>query len=148
MAHDDVELVAVHDQEAPAVGGLVHAVAHDLDAAEGQADELARELVVIARHEHHPRAAPHLAQQLLDHVVVRLRPVELRAHAPAVDDVADQEIGVGVIVLEEIEHQRGLAAARAQMHVGEEDRAVAGDGFHGYFPSAAASHGPGFRALV
>ena len=75
MAHDDVELVAVHDEIALAVGRDVHRVAHDLDAAEAQADELARELVVVARHEDHARAVAHLAQQLLDDVVVRLRPI-------------------------------------------------------------------------
>ena len=34
MAHDDVELVAVHDEIALAVGGDVDRVADDLDAAE------------------------------------------------------------------------------------------------------------------
>ena len=130
MTHDHVEFVAVHDEKAPAVGSLVLGVAHDLDAAEREADELARELVVIAGDEHHARAAPHFAQQFLDHVVMRLRPVEARPHAPAVDDVADQKIGVGFVVPEEIEHQLGLAAARAEMHVGEEDGAVSGDTVH------------------
>ena len=105
MAHHDVEFVAVHDEIALAVGRDVHRVAHDLDAAERQPDELARELVVIARHEDHARAVPDLAQQLLDDVVVLLRPVPARAQAPAVDDVADEKDRVGVVVTQEVEDQ-------------------------------------------
>ena len=99
-------------------------VADDLDAAERQADELAGELVMVARHEDHPRAAAHLAQQFLDDVVVRLRPVPAAAHPPAVEDVADQEVGVGLVVAQEIERQLGLTAARAEMKVGEKNRPV------------------------
>ena len=98
VPHDDVEFVAVHDEKPLAVRRRVFGVADDLDAAERQADELPREFVVIARHEHHARAAPDLAQKLLDDVVMRLRPVEARAHAPAVEDVADEIDRVGVVV--------------------------------------------------
>ena len=127
MAHHDVELVAVHDEIALSVGRDMDRVAHDLDAAEGQADELAREFVVIAGHEDHARAVAHLAQQLLHDVVVRLRPVPARAQPPAVDDVADEKDRLRVVVAQEIEHQFGLATARAQMQVGDEDRAIASD---------------------
>ena len=127
MAHDDVELVAVHDEIALSVGCDVYGVAHDLDAAEGQADELARELVVVARHEDHARAMAHLAQQFLDDVVVHLRPVPAGAQPPPVDDVADQKDRVRVVVAQEIQDQMRLAAARAQMHIGQEDRAIALD---------------------
>ncbi len=46
-----------------------------------------------------------------------------RAQRPAVDDVADQIDRVGFVVAEEIEQPVGLAAARAEMHVGDEKRA-------------------------
>ena len=78
-------------------------VAHDLDAAERQSNELAGELVVIAGHEDHARAVADLAQKLLDDVVVLLRPVPARAQAPAVDNVADEKDRVGLVVLQEIE---------------------------------------------
>ena len=57
---------------------------------------------------------------------------------PAVDDVADQVERVGVVVAEEVEHQLGLAAARAEVHVRDEDRAVAVGGrrFSGSFGRA------------
>ena len=42
-----------------------------------------------------------------------------------------RKIGLGIVVLQEVEHQLRLAAARSQVNVGKEDRAVAGDGFEG-----------------
>ena len=89
----------------------------DLDAAEGEPEELARELVMVAGNEHHPRAAPDLAQQFLDDVVMRLRPVPARAKPPAVDDVADQVDRVGLDVTQHIEDKMGLAAPRAQVQI-------------------------------
>ena len=41
---------------------------------------------------------------------------------PAVDDVADQIDRLGVVVAQEIEKQLGLAAAAAEMDVGDEER--------------------------
>ena len=120
MADDDVEFVAMDDKIALAVGGDVDRLAHDLDAAEAQAEELAGEFVVVAGHEDHPRASPDLAQQLLHDVVVRLRPVPARAQPPAVDDVADQVDGVGLDMAKHVEDEIGLTAARSQMQVGKE----------------------------
>ena len=143
MTNNDVEFVAMHDEIAPPVGGDMGGLTHDLDAAEAQADELARELVVVARHEDHARAVANLAQQLLDDVVVRLRPVPAAAQSPAVDDVADQEESVGVVVAQEIERQLGLAAARAKMKIGEEDRPVAPGRVVGFCQGCLAENGEG-----
>ena len=48
VAHDDVELVAMHDEVAPAVGADMDGVALDGDAAEARAAIIAHGLVVIA----------------------------------------------------------------------------------------------------
>jgi hypothetical protein len=56
---------------------------------------------------------------------VGLRPVPARLQPPAVDDVADEVEGVGVVAPEEVEKQRRLAAPRAEMHVRDEERADA-----------------------
>ena len=69
------------------------------------------------------RALARLAQKLLHHVVVRLRPVPARFQRPAVDDVADQIDRVGIVVAQEVEQLAGLTAARAEMDVGDEERA-------------------------
>ena len=86
-------------------------------------DVPARELVVVARHEDHARALARLAQQLLDDVVVRLRPVPVAAQLPAVDDVADQEQRLAVGAPQEVEQRARLAAGRAEVQVGDPDRA-------------------------
>ena len=77
-------------------------------------------LVVIARNEDDARALAHLAQQLLQHVVVRLRPDGAAADTPEVDDVADEIDRVGLGLLEEIEQQLGLRGARSEVDVGYE----------------------------
>ena len=74
-----------------------------LDAAEMGAVIAAQEFVVIAGNVDQPRALARLAQQLLHHVVVRLRPIPRRSQRPAVDDVADQIDRFGFVVAEEIE---------------------------------------------
>ncbi len=124
LRHDEIEDVAVHDEIALAVGGLVHGVLDHLDAAEMGAVIAAQEFVVVAGDVDQAGALARLAQQLLHHVVVRLRPIPRRAQRPAVDDVADQVDGVGVVVAEEVEQLVGLAAARAEMHVRNEKRAI------------------------
>ncbi len=125
MAHDDVELVAVRDEIALAVGGGVDGLALDLDAAERQAEELAGEFVMVARDEHHAGPPAHLAQKLLHDVVVRLRPIPARTQPPAVDDVADQVDRVRLDVPQHVENEMRLATARSQMQIREEQRAVA-----------------------
>ena len=120
-----VEQVAVDHPEPAAVGGLVNPFIGDLDAAEVVLHVLARELVVIARHEDHARALAHLAQELLHDVVVRLRPVPGAAQLPAVDDVADEVERLAFHVPEEREQLAGLAAGCAEVQVGDPDRAHA-----------------------
>ena len=66
----------------------------------------------------------HLAQQLLQHVVMRLRPIDAALDAPEVDDVADQVDLRGVVVAEEIEEGFGLAGFGAQMQIRDEQCAV------------------------
>ena len=121
---DDVELVAVDDEEAAPVGRLVDHRFLDVDATEVHAEVGAGELVVVARHEDDLGALAHLAQQLLHHVVVRLRPVPAAAQRPAVDDVADEVDHLRVVVAQEIDEELGLAAALAEVDVGDEEGAV------------------------
>ena len=123
LRHHQVEDVAVHDQIAAAVGALVDGVLHHLDAAEMGAVIAAQEFVVVARDVDDARTLAALAQQFLHHVVMRLRPIPRRAQRPAVDDVADEVNGVGFVVAQEVEQFFGLAAARAEMHVGNEESA-------------------------
>jgi hypothetical protein len=121
VAHDGVELVAVDDQKAAAVGGLVHRLVLDLHAAEADRHVVAQGLVVVAGNVDDVGALARLAQDLLDHIVMALRPIPGFLQAPAVDDVADQIERLGLVVLQEIEQQLGLAAACAKVDVGDPD---------------------------
>ena len=82
-----------------------------------------RKLVVVAGHEDHACALARLAQQLLHHVVVRLRPVPLPPQLPAVDDVAHQEQRLAFDVAQEVQQGLGLAAGCAQVQVADPHRA-------------------------
>ncbi len=126
VAHHDVEVVAVGDEEAPPVRRDVDGGAHHLDAPEGHADIFARELVVVAGDVDHAGALAHLAEQLLHDVVVALRPVPAGLQLPAVDDVADEVDGFGVVVLEEVDDQLVLAAPGAEVEVRDEQGPVMG----------------------
>ena len=123
-----VEEVAVGDPQPALVGGDVNAVLRDLDAAEGMVDVAACELVVVARNEDDPRALARLAQQLLDHVVVGARPIPRAPQLPAVDDVADEVQRLALRMTQEIEQRCGAAPRRAQVQVGDPQRAHAQHG--------------------
>ena len=122
VAHDAVERVAVDHQIPPAVGGDMHRLAGDQDAAEVMVEIVAQRLVVIAGHVDHVRPFARLAQNLLDDVVMRLRPIPPALEPPAIDDVAHEIKPVGFVLAQEVEQEIGLAAGRAQMDVRQEDR--------------------------
>ena len=87
------------------------------------AEEIAQELVVVARDIDDLGALARLAQQLLDDVVMALRPIPARApEPPAVDQIADEIERLGVIGLEEFEEVLILARPCAEMQIGNEDR--------------------------
>ena len=68
-------------------------------------------------------ALARLAQQFLHDVVVALRPVPGAPQPPAVDDVADQIDRLGLVMAQEIDQELGLGRLRAEMDVGDEQRA-------------------------
>ena len=121
MARHLVEDVAVDQQKTPAVGGFVHQLIDHLDIAENDAAVIAQRLVVIAGDEHHALAVARPAQQLLDHGVLRRRPVDAAAHRPEIDNVADQESLLGRVFAQEVDETLGLARPRAEVNVGKED---------------------------
>ncbi len=125
MADHAVELVAVGHEIAPPVRPLVDPVAGHHNASEVNAAEVAHPVVVVAGDVDDPHALTRQPEHLLHHVVVRLRPGPTALQLPAVDDVADQEQGLGLDRADEVEQQLGLAAAGPEVDVGDEDRAEA-----------------------
>ena len=73
--HDRIELVAMDDRNRRPSAVVMDRAVGDDDAAEMHALEHAQELVVVAGDVGDARALARLAQQLLHHVVVALRPV-------------------------------------------------------------------------
>ena len=126
VAHDAVELIAVDHQQLLAVGLDVDRLLLDAHVAEGELTVLPRRLVVVAGDVDDVGALARLAQDLLHHVVVRLRPVPPALQAPAVDDVAHQVEIVALVLLQEVEQKFGLAAAGAEMNVRQKNCAVTG----------------------
>src|SRR5262249_33121583 len=75
MPDHDVEQVAMDDEIAAAVCTDVDRALGNLDAAEMRAAIFAQELVVIARYVDDAGSLAHLAEKLLQHIVMRLRPM-------------------------------------------------------------------------
>ena len=98
----------------------------DAHVTEGELAVLSSRLVVVAGDIDHVGALARLAQDLLDHVIVRLRPVPPALKPPAVDDVAYEVEIFAFVLLQEVEQKFGLAAAGAEMNVGQKDCAVTG----------------------
>ena len=118
VARDLVELVAMNEQEAPAVDRFMHQFVDHLDLAEDNAAVVAQRLVVVAGDEHDSLAVPRPAQQLLDHGILRLSPADAAPHRPEIDDVADQESLFGRVFAQEIEQTLRLARPGAEVDVG------------------------------
>ena len=124
MAQHAVELVAMGHQEASAVCGDVDRVPQHLHIAKPVPDEVTRGFIMIAGDINDLNALPGQPEDLLDHIIVRLRPVPSVPELPAVDDVAHQVQGVEFRGPDEVEQEFGLAAPGAEVDVGNEDRPV------------------------
>ena len=117
-----IELVAVQNEKALAVGGDVDNLVDHGHVAEAVAAEIADALVVVAWNEIDTGSLARLAQQLLHHVVVALIPVPRALQAPDVDDVTDQIQVLAFSMAEEVEQEFRFASARSEMNVGNPDR--------------------------
>jgi hypothetical protein len=114
----------VRDEQPAAVGGLVHRFERQLDPAEVHARIVAQHLVVVAGDEHDAGAAVRHLEHAADDLAMRVGPVPALAQPPAVDDVADQVERLALDRAQEVHQHRGVAAARAEMDVGDPDGAV------------------------
>src|SRR5215470_1807371 len=123
LGHHEVEMIAVDHQVAAAVGTEMDIALRDLDAAEVSAVIFTQKLIMVARHVDHAGALARLAQQLLDHVIMGLRPIPGCPQAPTVDNVADQIDRVGVMIAQKVEKKLRLAPACAKMDIRNEERA-------------------------
>jgi hypothetical protein len=72
---DGVEHVTMDYQQPPAVGSNMDDLFRHFDATELQQSVVAQPLIMVARNVNNPRAFANFTQNLLDHIIVGLRPV-------------------------------------------------------------------------
>ena len=130
MACHLIELVAVQEQEATAVGGDVDVLLAHENLAEGDPVVLAQRFVVVARNQHDMLTVSRATQNLLHDRILCRRPVDAATHHPEVYDVANQVQILRLVLAEKLQQTLGLTAAGAKMDVRDEDRAH----FHGRSP--------------
>jgi hypothetical protein len=122
--HQPVELVAVDDEVLLPVRSGVHGALREPHRAERDAEELFQELVVVPGDERDMGVLAVLAQQLLDQRVVLVVPEPFSAKLPPINEIAhDVEVG-GFGVAEKFEQLADLGVFRAQVDVGNPDRAI------------------------
>src|SRR5262249_6243021 len=117
MPDHDVEQPAPDDGIAAPVDANVDRALGDFDAAEMHAAIFAQELVVIARYVDDTGSFAHFAQELLQHIIMRLWPMPARFELPSVDDVADEINDLCIVMTEKFDQPFGLAPARPEMNV-------------------------------
>src|SRR5947207_13005363 len=81
------------------------------------------EFIVVARDVDDARALARFAEKFLDDVVVLLRPINSAPHLPDVDEIPDEVERLELMVAQKLKERAGVAAPRAEMHVGDPRRA-------------------------
>ena len=142
LRHHQIEVIAMDDEVAAPVCAFMHDIFNNLYTAKMRAVVVAQEFVVVAGDVNDAHALARLAQQLLHHVVMHLRPIPARAKLPAVDDIADQIDRIGFVPAQEIEEPLRLASPRAEMHVGNKQRTEAAVYLQVPFVDSARSSSP------
>lgn len=116
VAHHAVELVAVQDKETPPVGGFVNGPLLDGDVSELKTGKLSGGLVVVAGDVGHLGLSGSL-QQDLQQLVVGGGPIPGALQRPAVNDIADEVILVGLVMGEKVEKTFYLGGPSAKVDI-------------------------------
>jgi len=88
----------------------------DLDVPVGPT-EVGHQLIVISRDVDYMRPFAGFAQNLLDHVVVLLGPVNSATQLPNIDQVTHNVECIEIVLAQKIEQRSGVAATRAQVRI-------------------------------
>ena len=124
--HHRVKLIAVQHQQAATIGGFVDRRPPDLYTAKAQTGELTEHFVMIARNIDDAGPAPRPFQYPPDDIIMTVGPEKLLLQSPAVNDIADQIERIAVDMIEKVDQQVGVAAARAEMDVRNPDGPIPG----------------------
>ena len=114
----------------PVCGGVNHFVGH-LYSPDCQIrrvfEKIADKHIVIAGDEYDARAFARLAQEFLNHIIVRLRPVPALFQLPAINNIADQINTLRFVVRQKVQQGVRLTILRTQMDIGQPQGAVVFD---------------------
>ena len=127
VLHYGVKLMPVDDEHATSVRQTMDRMSLHGDIAVS-AEKAGEHFVVVTRDANDPCALARFAKNFLDNVVVLLRPVTAAAQLPDVDQIAHYIERFAFVLAQEFEQRTGIAAARAQMDVGNPRRAHPTDG--------------------
>ena len=86
--------------------------------------EAGYQLIVISRNINYASTLASLAQDFLDYVVMLLRPIDSPAQRPDIDQITHNVERLEVVLAKKIEQGCGIAAARAQMRIGDPAGAI------------------------
>ena len=95
----------------------------DLDVPVGPT-EVGHQLIVISRDVDYMRPFAGFAQNLLDHVVVLLGPVNSATQRPNIDQVTHDIERIEIVLAQEIQQRSGIAAARTKVRIRNPRRAI------------------------
>ncbi len=62
-----------------------------------------------------------LAEQLLDHIIVLLRPMPIAPQAPPIDNIADKIDRLGFMIAKKIQKQFRLCGLGTEMHIRDKE---------------------------
>ena len=127
QARDAIKHVSVRDEISEAICTAMFGMVHDGDASKSHAQRYhgSQEFIVIARDVGHCGSAAGHGEYPAYDIGVALAPAQpVLLCLPTINDVTHEIEMITGMVFEEIIELAGLAIARAQMHVTDEDTAV------------------------
>ena len=116
--------MSVDNEHPTAIGSLVDRMFTDRDVSV-RTGKGVDEFVVVSRNVSDGHALARFAQDFLNHVVMRLRPVTATAQLPDVDQIANDVEFLAVVIAQELQQRLHIAGPCAQMHIRNPDCADA-----------------------
>lgn len=121
-----VLMVAMNHQISPTVGCDMDNLIAGLDRQTSPVRDDVRRRIVISDEINEPGSFRVLSAKVLDHRVAGHGTRQGKRHA-GVENITDEHVGVGPVLLKEAENQIGARSDRTKVQVGQEQGAVAAD---------------------
>ena len=119
---DGVQFMSVNHENAATIRGDVNGVFLNRNVSVS-AGKRADEFVVISGNVNNRHALAGFAQNLLNHVVVLLRPIATAAQLPNVDQITDDVEFFTIVIAKELKQRLGIAGPCSEMNIRDPGRA-------------------------